>query len=60
MFLTFSAFHEMQHELLYLDVLQESLPICVRNSQSRRREIMEWAAKSSELRVVPLTAGSLN
>ena len=58
---TFSAFQEeVQHELLYLDVLRESLLMWVKNLHDRSLETMKWAVKPSELRVALLTAGSLN
>ena len=58
---TSSAFQEKgQHELLYLNVLQESLSMRVKNSYGRSLETMKWAVKPSELRVALLTAGSLN
>ena len=58
---TFSAFQEqVQHELLYLDVLQESLPMWVKNLHGRSLETMKRAAKPSELRVALMTAGSWN
>jgi hypothetical protein len=58
---TFSAFQEeVQYRLLYVDFLQESLPMWVKSSHGRSLEIMEWAAKPSELRVAPLMAGDLN
>ena len=58
---TFSAFQvQVQHELLYLNVLQESLHMWVESLNGRSLETMKWAAKPSELRVALLTAGSLN
>ena len=53
--MTFSAFHEVQHGLLYLDFLQESLPLWMKSWHDR-----SWAAKPFESGVAPLTAGNLN
>ena len=56
----FSVFQEeVLNRLLCLDVLQESLSLCVKSLHGRTLERMKWGAKPSELRVAPLT-GSVN